>query len=129
MRLIDADKLIEYWKAPPMCIGYDDEIEDVNNQPTVEAYSREKVASILNELKHEITQLKSYESSDGQDLVMLADIGILLDGKISALIEMCETCRYYESNSKVCEVCEDCADSNALWTKKIVKEANHVDKA
>ena len=41
--------------------------------------------AIIKDLKSEIKKLKSYESADGQDLVMLADIGILFQQKINAL--------------------------------------------
>ena len=43
--------------------------------------------AMLEELKAEILELKSYESADGQDLIMLADIGILFQDKITALKE------------------------------------------
>lgn len=46
----------------------------------------EKVA-MLTEIQLEIVELKSYESADGQDLVMLADIGILFQQKINLLKE------------------------------------------
>jgi hypothetical protein len=48
--------------------------------------------TMLTELGKEIIKLKSYESSDGQDLVMLADIGILLNQKIDSLKEGYEEC-------------------------------------
>lgn len=41
--------------------------------------------AMIEELKKEIKELKSYESADGQDLVILADIGILLQEKINVL--------------------------------------------
>ena len=41
--------------------------------------------AILVELQLEIEEMKSYESSDGQDLVMLADIGILFQERIDRL--------------------------------------------
>lgn len=43
--------------------------------------------AILVELQLEIEEMKSYESPDGQDLVMLADIGILFQQKIDKLKE------------------------------------------
>jgi len=43
--------------------------------------------TMLTELGKEIIKLKSYESSDGQDLVMLADIGTLFNQKINILKE------------------------------------------
>lgn len=45
------------------------------------------MAAMLTELELEIEELKSYESADGQDLIMLADIGILFQQKINALKE------------------------------------------
>ena len=45
------------------------------------------LVAMLEELKAEILEMKSYESPDGQDLVMLADIGILFQQKINALKE------------------------------------------
>lgn len=45
------------------------------------------MTAMLTELQLEIEELKSYESADGQDLVMLADIGILFQQKINALKE------------------------------------------
>ena len=43
------------------------------------------MVAMLTELQLEIEELKSYESADGQDLVMLADIGILFQQKINTL--------------------------------------------
>ena len=50
-----------------------------------EIFTKDEVAAKLKDLKSEIKKLKSYESADGQDLVMLADIGILFQQKINAL--------------------------------------------
>lgn len=46
------------------------------------------LAAMLTELQQEIGELKSYESTDGQDLVMLADIGTLFQQKINSLKEV-----------------------------------------
>ena len=45
------------------------------------------LVAMFEELKLEIAELKSYESANGQDLVMLADIGILFQQKIDKLKE------------------------------------------
>lgn len=50
-------------------------------------FTKDEVVAMLEELKLEIEELTSYESVDGQDLVMLADIGILFQQKINALQE------------------------------------------
>jgi hypothetical protein len=44
--------------------------------------------TMLTKLQSEIAELKSYESADGQDLVMLADIGTLFQQKINKLKEV-----------------------------------------
>lgn len=43
------------------------------------------MVAMLTDIQLEIEDLKSYESADGQDLVMLTDIGILFQQKINAL--------------------------------------------
>ena len=48
---------------------------------------RADMAAMITELQLDIEELKSYESSDGQDLVMLADIGTLFQQKINNLKE------------------------------------------
>lgn len=73
-RLIDADKLIEYWLTPPMSVGWDDVIEDVNNQPTVEAIPKDQYESrlkadmvtILTELQLEIENLYPEHQCTGE---------------------------------------------------------------
>jgi hypothetical protein len=50
-------------------------------------YTKDEVIAMLTELQLEIKELKSYESADGQDLVMLADIGTLFQQKINNLKE------------------------------------------
>lgn len=50
-----------------------------------EARLRADMAAMITEIQLDIEELKSYESADGQDLVMLADIGIMLQEKINAL--------------------------------------------
>lgn len=45
------------------------------------------MAAMITELQLEISELKSYESADGQDLVMLSDIGTLFQQKINNLKE------------------------------------------
>ena len=52
-----------------------------------EARLKADMIAMLTEIKLEIKELKSYESADGQDLVMLADIGVLLNQKINKLRE------------------------------------------
>ena len=52
-----------------------------------EIFTKDEVAAMLTELQSEISELKSYESADGQDLVMLADIGTLFQQKINNLKE------------------------------------------
>ena len=52
-----------------------------------ELFTKDEVAAMLTDLQSEIPELKSYESSDGQDLVMLADIGTLFQQKINNLKE------------------------------------------
>lgn len=66
MRLIDADALIQYWLTPPMSVGWDDVIEDVNNQPTVDAIPKDQyenrlkadVVAMFKELKKEIEEIE-----------------------------------------------------------------------
>ena len=55
--------------------------------PLVETYAKADMVAMLTELQLEISELKSYESADGQDLVMLADIGTLFQQKINNLKE------------------------------------------
>ena len=50
-----------------------------------EIFTKDEVAAILTDLQSEIPELKSYESADGQDLVMLADIGTLFQQKIKGM--------------------------------------------
>lgn len=45
------------------------------------------MVAMLTEIQLEILELKSYESADGQDLAMLADIGTLFQQKIDKLKE------------------------------------------
>jgi hypothetical protein len=52
-----------------------------------EARLKADLKAILVELQLDIEELKSYESVDGQDLVMLADIGTLFQQKINSLEE------------------------------------------
>lgn len=69
MRLIDADALIQYWLTPPANIGWDDEIEAVNNQPTVEAilkadyesHLKADLVAILDRVRAEIEQIADEE--------------------------------------------------------------------
>ena len=61
-----------------------DEIVDIDR---ANVYTKDEVITMFTELKKEIAKLKSYESEDGQDLVMLADIGIFFNQKIDALKE------------------------------------------
>lgn len=84
MRLIDADKYIEE-ESEGAFLG-DISIEKFNEiTPTVGAYTKDQVAAMITELQLDISELKSYESADGQDLVMLADIGTLFQQKINNL--------------------------------------------
>ena len=100
-RLIDVDKFLERVKKDREHEIYlhswtaDMVLKRLDSwyAPTVEAISkadyearlRADLKAILVELQLEIEELKSYESADGQDLVMLADIGILFNQKIDAL--------------------------------------------
>lgn len=52
-----------------------------------EARLRDDMVAMLTEIQLEILELKSYESADGQDLVMLADIGTLFQQRINSLKE------------------------------------------
>ena len=54
-------------------------------QADYETRLRADMVAMLTEIQLEIEELKSYESADGQDLAMLADIGILFQQKINAL--------------------------------------------
>lgn len=45
------------------------------------------MVAMLTEIQSEVLKLKSYESADGQDLAMLADIGILFQQKINKIKE------------------------------------------
>lgn len=73
--------------------GYDFAITDVKYMPAVEAIPKADyearlkadLVAMLTEIQLEIEEMKSYESPDGQDLVMLADIGILFQQKIDKL--------------------------------------------
>ena len=59
--------------------------DEVIPKDQYEARLKADMVAMLTELQLEISELKSYESSDGQDLVMLADIGILFQQKINIL--------------------------------------------
>lgn len=48
---------------------------------------KEDVIALLNEMKKDMALLSHYESDDGQDLVMLADIGTLFNERIHCLKE------------------------------------------
>ena len=90
-RLIDADKLSFYgfFDAGDYSIVR----QTIYDAPTVEAIPKADyetrlkadMVAMLTEIQLEIVELKSYESADGQDLVMLADIGTLFQQKINAL--------------------------------------------
>lgn len=90
-RLIDADRLKEVFSRN--VVGGNVYFDLIDNAPTVEAIPKADyearlkadMVAMLEELKTEIAELKSYESADGQDLAMLADIGILFQQKINAL--------------------------------------------
>ena len=56
-------------------------------QDNYEERLKADMVAMLTEIQLEILELKSYESADGQDLVMLADIGILFQQKINSLKE------------------------------------------
>ena len=86
MRLIDADVLREEVSSWGMNDYEPSDFTDaIDDAPTVEAILKADIVAILEEIQLEIEELKSYESADGQDLVMLADIGILFQQKINAL--------------------------------------------
>lgn len=92
-RLIDSEYLKEdmkrygWWHVDSTVKEYVDGLDTVEAIPKdqYEARLRADMVSMLTELQLEIVELKSYESADGQDLVMLADIGILFQQKINAL--------------------------------------------
>lgn len=100
-RLIDADKLIEYWLTSPMNIGYDDEIEDVNNQPTIEAIPKADyknrlkadMVAMLTELSIKIGEIEDgyteFDEENKRSLTMipLESVERLIDGKINSLKE------------------------------------------
>lgn len=101
-RLIDADKLIEYWLTPPMNIGYDDEIEDVNNQPTIEAipksdyenHLKADLVAILVELQLEIEEeafdmvdLVYIPNTDSANVILMDDLNKIIQQKINSLKE------------------------------------------
>ena len=50
-----------------------------------EAYTKEEVITMLTDIQLDIEELKSYESADGQDLAMLADIGTLFQQKFNSI--------------------------------------------
>ena len=52
-----------------------------------EVFTKADMVVMLTMLQSNISELKSYESADGQDLVMLADIGTLFQQKINNLKE------------------------------------------
>ncbi len=54
-------------------------------QADYETRLKADMVAMLTDIQLEIEELKSYESADGQDLVMLADIGILFQQKINTL--------------------------------------------
>ena len=105
MRLVDVDRLkdiLEYGilcNVPADAVNTEEEKlndwiqEVVDKAPTVEAIPKDQyetrlkadMVAMLTDIQLEIEELKSYESADGQDLVMLADIGILFQQKIDAL--------------------------------------------
>lgn len=68
-----------YWQ------GVDDVGNIIDSLPMVEAYTKDEVANILENLKQDISKMAHYESPDGQALVMLADIGILFEERINEL--------------------------------------------
>lgn len=56
-------------------------------QADYEARLKADMVAMLTEIQLEIEELKSYESADGQDLIMIADIGTLFQQKINSLKE------------------------------------------
>ena len=93
-RLIDIDVLFDYFGNDAIDETTRSNIEYfVSEKGTVEAIPKADyetrlkadMVAMLTEIQLEIVELKSYESADGQDLVMLADIGTLFQQKINEL--------------------------------------------
>ena len=99
-RLIDTSELAKHIALQkkrfgnllevPICNVFADMIRDTPTAKAIpkadyEARVKADMVAMLTEIQLEIEELKSYESVDGQDLVMLADIGILFQLKINAL--------------------------------------------
>lgn len=61
--------------------------EEYISKGQYEARLKADMVAMLTDIQLEIEELKSYESADGQDLVMLADIGTLFQQKINNLKE------------------------------------------
>lgn len=95
--MIDADKfeafVIRTNGDEEFVNGVQYVLEKIDNAPTIEAIPKDQyearlkadLVAMLTEIQLEIVELKSYESADGQDLVMLADIGTLFQQKINEL--------------------------------------------
>ena len=67
--------------------GFKDGIKGSIPKTDYETRLKADMVAMLTDIQFEIEELNSYESADGQDLVMLADIGILFQQKIDALKE------------------------------------------
>ena len=80
-----------YDSAEDFCKAYDMAIDTMRKyqlfQVDYENRLKADMVAMLTEILLEIEELKSYESADGQDLAMLADIGILFQQKINSLKE------------------------------------------
>ena len=78
-----------YDSAEDFCKAYDMAIDTMRKyqlfQVDYENRLKADMVAMLTEILLEIEELKSYESADGQDLAMLADIGILFQQKINVL--------------------------------------------
>ena len=92
-RLIDLDETMKNLAKANMSRTGNEFERFLLSQSTVEAIPKDQyetrlkadMVAMLTDIQLEIEELKSYESADGQDLVMLADIGILFQQKIDAL--------------------------------------------
>jgi hypothetical protein len=98
-RLIDADKLVEYLLTPPWNVGWDDEIEIINNQPTVEAIPKADyenrlkadLVAMLTDFLMDIEENTSINSDDSHERngkrLMRTEIIGMFEQKINSLKE------------------------------------------
>lgn len=93
MSIDEAIKQLETYTIPcgKYKAAYDLAVETMRKYQMLQAKYVERLradmTAMITELQLDIEELKSYESADGQDLVMLADIGTLFQQKINNLKE------------------------------------------